>query len=299
MFATKVYREGFLGGISTIHAARWITIPGTRTLVFFSNFGGSWESYLEDFITRAHEGLTAVWSNSIGFPRTKNLIQDGATDGERFKRYARASMQPTRFWYSAYPSLTTDHVRCNAALRRGLATALTNDEAIAVAGPVRLGAAPRCQARDQPDPEPRLRRARLHEGRIGRPLQSARGPRQGAGLHGRPLSRMSASATAASCATTRSSPSRSGRSALEKLGLPDDCLKGFAAAFLEGMSIEGRTRILGDIGKNAPENWRWGRDPFDLACSSTAAMRIPSASSASVSPRSPTRTMWASRTGFR
>ena len=129
MFATRVYREGFLGGISTIHAARWITIPGTRKLVFFSNFGGSWESYLEDFITRAHDGLTAVWSNSIGFPRAKNLFQDGATDGERFKRYARASMQPTRFWYSAYPDLTTDHVRCNAAMRRGLAAALTNDEA--------------------------------------------------------------------------------------------------------------------------------------------------------------------------
>jgi hypothetical protein len=130
MFATKVYREGFLGGISTIHAARWITIPGTRKLVFFSNFGGSWESYLEDFITRAHAGLTAVWSNSVGFPRANNLFQDGATDGERFKRYARASMQPTRFWYSAYPHLTTDHVRCNAAMRRGLAAALTNDEAM-------------------------------------------------------------------------------------------------------------------------------------------------------------------------
>lgn len=264
MFATRVYREGFLGGISTIHAARWITIPGTRTLVFFSNFGGSWESYLEDFITRAHEGLTAVWSNSIGFPRTRNLIQDGATDGERFKRYARASMQPTRFWYTAYPGLTTDHVRCNAALRRGLATALTNDEAqqwLAL-----FGSGPR--------PDSKLETSQIQSlvfGGLGfmkdgsvvlynlpddrekaRAFMAGIYPHVGFG-DGRKL-RHDAIVTVAL-----------GPKALEKLGLPDECLKGFAAAFLEGMSIEGRTRILGDIGENAPENWRWGRDPFDLA----------------------------------
>ena len=113
-------RPGFLGDIGTIHFARWITIPGTRDLLFFSNYGGSWESYLEDFITRAHAGLTAVWSNTIGFPRTKNLFMDGATDGERFKRYARASMRPTPFWYSAYPLLTTANIRTNALVRLGL-----------------------------------------------------------------------------------------------------------------------------------------------------------------------------------
>ena len=264
MFATKVYREGFLGGISTIHAARWITIPGTRTLVFFSNFGGSWESYLEDFITRSHEGLTAVWSNSIGFPRTKNLIQDGATDGERFKRYARASMQPTRFWYSAYPSLTTDHVRCNAALRRGLATTLTNDEAQQWLALFGSGARP----------DSKLETSQIQSlvfGGLGfmkdgsvvlynlpddrekaRAFMAGLYPHVGFG-DGRKL-RHDAIVTVAL-----------GPKALEKLGLPDDCMKGFAAAFLEGMSIEGRTRILGDIGKNAPENWRWGRDPFDLA----------------------------------
>jgi deferrochelatase/peroxidase EfeB len=264
MFATRVYREGFLGGISTIHAARWITIPGTRTLVFFSNFGGSWESYLEDFITRAHEGLTAVWSNSIGFPRAKNLFQDGATDGERFKRYARASMQPTLFWYSAYPDLTTDNVRCNAALRRGLASALTNDEAKQWLALFGSGARP----------DSKLETSEIQslvfgglgfmkEGSVvlynlpddrekARAFMRGIYPDIGFG-DGRKL-RHDAIVTVAL-----------GPRALEKLGLPDDCLKGFAAAFLEGMSIEGRNRILGDIGKNAPKHWLWGRDPFDLA----------------------------------
>jgi deferrochelatase/peroxidase EfeB len=262
--ATRFYREGFLGDISTIHAARWITIPGTRTLVFFSNFGGSWESYLEDFITRAHTGLTAVWSNSIGFPRAKNLIQDGATDGERFKRYARASMQPTRFWYSAYPDLTTDHVRCNAAMRRGLAAALTNDEAtqwLALFGSAQrpdaklessqiqslifggLGFMPHgaCQFYRLPDEAGAARAfmAAIHE-------HIAFGD-------GRKLRRRAVLTVAL------------GAGALRKLGLPDECVSGFPAAFLEGMSTDTRARILGDIGEDAPAGWEWADADYDLA----------------------------------
>lgn len=264
MFATKVYREGFLGGISTIHAARWITIPGTRKLVFFSNFGGSWESYLEDFITRAHFGLTAVWSNSIGFPRAKNLFQDGATDGERFKRYARASMQPTRFWYSAYPQLTTDHVRCNAAMRRGLAAALTNDEAMRWLA--LFGSAPR--------PDAKLETNQIQSlvfGGLGfmphgacllyrLPEDSAKARAFMAAINehiafgdGRKLRRRAVLTVAL------------GAGALDRLGLPDSCLRGFPPAFLEGMSTETRARILGDLNEDAPAHWKWGDSRYDLA----------------------------------
>ncbi|HYJ53549.1 MAG TPA: hypothetical protein VEW04_10305 [Allosphingosinicella sp.] len=264
MFATKVYREGFLGGISTIHAARWITIPGTRKLVFFSNFGGSWESYLEDFITRAHAGLTAVWSNSVGFPRANNLFQDGATDGERFKRYARASMQPTRFWYSAYPHLTTDHVRCNAAMRRGLAAALTNDEAMQWLA--LFGSAPR--------PDAKLETNQIQSlvfGGLGfmphgacllyrLPEDSAKARAFMAAINehiafgdGRKLRRRAVLTVAL------------GAGALEKLGLPDSCLRGFPAAYLEGMSTDTRARILGDFNEEAPDRWQWGDSRYDLA----------------------------------
>ena len=57
--ATHLYRPGFLGTLGTIHFARWVMVPGTGDLLFLSNYGGSWESYLEDFITKAHFGLTA------------------------------------------------------------------------------------------------------------------------------------------------------------------------------------------------------------------------------------------------
>ena len=125
----RLYGRGYLGPIGTIHFARWITIPGTRDLVFFSNYGGSWESYLEDFITLAHFGLTGVWSNAVGFPKTSNLVFGGASDGERFKRFARQSMLPTPFWYSAYPELDTDMIRANADIRRGLSGVMTEDGA--------------------------------------------------------------------------------------------------------------------------------------------------------------------------
>jgi deferrochelatase/peroxidase EfeB len=46
---------------------------------------------------------------------------------------------------------------------------------------------------------------------------------------------------------------------LRALGLPDRILAGFAWQFVSGMTgDESRTRLLGDTGRNAPENWDWG-----------------------------------------
>ncbi|OYW47881.1 MAG: hypothetical protein B7Y36_08060 [Novosphingobium sp. 28-62-57] len=113
-------RRGFLATIGTIHAARWVVLPGTRQLVFLSNYDGSWESYLEDFITKSSEGVSAVWSNAKGFPTTQFLFLKGAADGDRMKRFARNSMQPTPFWFSAYPDLSTAAIRKHALIVSGL-----------------------------------------------------------------------------------------------------------------------------------------------------------------------------------
>ncbi|TIV93258.1 MAG: cytochrome, partial [Mesorhizobium sp.] len=117
--AQKVFRPGFLATINTIHFARWVLLPGTNRLMFFSNYGGSWESYLEDFIAKASAGLTGVWSNTDGYPRTRWLFLDGARDGDRFKRWARRQQVPTLFWYTAYPNLNTTRIRINSRIRRG------------------------------------------------------------------------------------------------------------------------------------------------------------------------------------
>lgn len=261
-FAVRLYKPGFLSDIGTIHFARWVTIPGNRDVLFLSNYGGSWESYLEDFITRAHAGLTAVWSNTIGFPRTQNLFQKGATDGERFKRYARHSMIATRFWYSAYPGLSTANIRTNADIRRGLSGAMTEDEAASWLS--LFGSASR--------PESKL---------VSNEIQSI----IFGGLGFLPsgacvLCRLPADQAAARRWLALVSPYiafNDGRrlqepavftlalsaSGMDKLGLPQEGLETFPAAFLDGMAA--RARVLGDSGASAPDNWKWGQAPLDAA----------------------------------
>jgi cytochrome P450/deferrochelatase/peroxidase EfeB len=123
------YRPGFVINMGTIHYARWWRVPGTNKTAFYSNFDGSWESYLEDFITRARWGQTAVWSNWIGFPETKFLINKGAEDGDRFKRWVRKHQQVVPFWYSRFPTLSTDQIRNNALIHSGVARAQSHSEA--------------------------------------------------------------------------------------------------------------------------------------------------------------------------
>ena len=130
--ARLVANRGQLGGIGSIHFARWVITDDRRHLIFLSNYDGSWESYLGDFIDRASLGLTAVWSNTdnaVGFPRTRLLVTEGARDEVRFKYFARFSMVPTNTWYSAYPSLTVDNILNNIEIRKGLFATLDRDGA--------------------------------------------------------------------------------------------------------------------------------------------------------------------------
>lgn len=129
MIIVFYYRPGFVINMGTIHYARWWRLPGTRRSIFYSNYDGSWDSYLEDFITRARWGQTAVWSNWQGFPRTRDLIFGGAEDGDRFKRWVRTQQQPVPFWYSRFPGLTTDQIRNNALIHHGIARAQNDSEA--------------------------------------------------------------------------------------------------------------------------------------------------------------------------
>jgi deferrochelatase/peroxidase EfeB len=48
-------------------------------------------------------------------------------------------------------------------------------------------------------------------------------------------------------------------SAMQKLGVPENIQSGFSSEFLSGMSSqENRSRRLGDMGEDAPNNWLWG-----------------------------------------
>ena len=125
----KVNVEGRLAGIPSIHFARWVIIDEGRRLTFFSNFDGSWENYLGDFIDRAATGLTAVWSNCVGFPRTRFLVLEGARDEQRFKAYSRGCQVPTQVWYSAYKRLSVENINNNTKIRAGLHGDMTAQQA--------------------------------------------------------------------------------------------------------------------------------------------------------------------------
>ena len=70
--------------------------------------------------------LTAVWSNTVDFPRTQYLINGGATDGPRFKAVARDSQTVTNAWYSAYRDLTVQGIDNNSTIREELRTPQTD-----------------------------------------------------------------------------------------------------------------------------------------------------------------------------
>ncbi len=118
--ARALATHGTLSGIPSIHFAHWSMIDNGRRLLFLSNFDGSWENYLDDFIDKASAGLTGVWSNTLNFPRTYFLIFGGATDGPRFKAVARDSQLVTNVWYSAYWDLTVQGVDNNSSIREDL-----------------------------------------------------------------------------------------------------------------------------------------------------------------------------------
>lgn len=120
ILATNRYNKGDLGGIPSIHLARWMILPGRR-LLFFSNFDSSWQSYLGDFIDQASSGLTAVWSNTVGYPRTEKLLYAGSRDAGRFLAWTRHHQVASEVWYSAYPYLSIKNVNDNTFVRRGLA----------------------------------------------------------------------------------------------------------------------------------------------------------------------------------
>ena len=89
-YATRhIFNRGNLAGVKTIHFARWVFLDGKRRMFFASNYDGSLESYMDDFIDKVAWGLNLVFSNGVGYPRTRWLVLGGAKDELAFKDYLR------------------------------------------------------------------------------------------------------------------------------------------------------------------------------------------------------------------
>ncbi|MEO8413025.1 MAG: hypothetical protein ABI472_05170 [Ginsengibacter sp.] len=123
------YVEGKLMGIPTIHFARWVLIDNNKHMLFFSNFDGSWNQYLCDFIDKSGWGLTGIFSNTMNFPKTNFLLTGGAYDEEHFLAWSRGTQILTQVWYSAYHHLSIKNIVNNTFIRNELRKNLSEKQA--------------------------------------------------------------------------------------------------------------------------------------------------------------------------
>ncbi len=108
-----------LNQLSTIHYARWVLMENDERLLFCSNFDGSWDQYLRDFVivankkvpTKYHPNIMPwmdlIWGNCVGYP--------GTDDYFAFTSWVRSQMIPTTLYF---PSITDTTVRDIAWLRQ-------------------------------------------------------------------------------------------------------------------------------------------------------------------------------------
>lgn len=125
-----LYHRGRLARVSTIHFARWVLLDDNRRVFFASNYDGSLESYMDDFINKVAFGLNLVFSNGIGYPPSDFLVLRGAWQEQRFKHFLHRHQVATDVWYKAYPGLTNADLARNSRIRQGLQRSHLSDASL-------------------------------------------------------------------------------------------------------------------------------------------------------------------------
>jgi hypothetical protein len=115
-----VFNKGKLATIPTIHFARWVFLDNQKRLIFISNYDGTSDQYLADFVNKQPAPMSAIFCHIMDFPRTKWLVFEGAKDMKGFVCWARKKQIPSQVWYSAYKDLTLKNILANTDVRMGL-----------------------------------------------------------------------------------------------------------------------------------------------------------------------------------
>jgi Dyp-type peroxidase family len=266
--AENRYNRGKLGGIPSIHFARWVLIPN-RGVLFFSNFDSSWPSYLGDFIDQASSGLTAVWSNTVGYPRTTWLLEAGSRDAARFLAWTRARQHPTDVWYSAYPGLSIVNVNANTEIRRGLADPACLDAATWL---FQLRGVDRVAADELFGDERRTLPLRVEEiqgiilwgyGHMPEARYLLFRVRRATDELRRWLAELPLTSAGGSRTDEPPEPLLNvafSYRGLRALGVDAELCERFSTPFVQGPDHPYRARVNGDVGEDAPERWEWGAE---------------------------------------
>ena len=111
-----------LNDIATIHFARWVILPGDQQLLFTSNFDGSWEQYIHDFVTIANSGkpskdnasgakwMDLIWGNCEAYT--------GTDDFEAFLGWIQSLMIETTLFFPTISDVTVRDISWLRQFRR-------------------------------------------------------------------------------------------------------------------------------------------------------------------------------------
>ncbi|MGH9671625.1 MAG: hypothetical protein ACRD44_00455 [Bryobacteraceae bacterium] len=110
--------------LSFIHFARWVIVSRRKFphldsaqpaenlkydyLLFFSNFNGTWNQYIDAFSSTIAPGLDGIWRWSEKYPLAVPVTP--------FKDYITSVQFETDYHYSAYPGATANDVKAAIAV---------------------------------------------------------------------------------------------------------------------------------------------------------------------------------------
>ncbi|MBY0573482.1 MAG: hypothetical protein K2P84_07350 [Undibacterium sp.] len=114
--------------LSLIHYARWVIIGKDQFphlapeqpkeelkysyMLFFSNFNGSWDQYVDSFTFAIPAGLDLFWKWNVRYPKSVPLTP--------FHNYIRYNQIETIHYYNAYPLAASNDVKSGQAVKDAL-----------------------------------------------------------------------------------------------------------------------------------------------------------------------------------
>jgi hypothetical protein len=130
LVGTPLFRSKLQGlqTLSMIHYARWVIVRASEFprldpsqnpekvsyayMLFFSNFNGSWEQYVDSFSAAIPSGLNLLWFKNVGWPTS--------VPEQPFHRYVLRNQISTDYYYSAYPMAASNDVKSAQRVRDAL-----------------------------------------------------------------------------------------------------------------------------------------------------------------------------------
>jgi hypothetical protein len=140
LVGTWVFRPKLRGltTLSMIHYARWVILRAEDFphlhpsqprenlkygyMLFFSNFNGTWEQYVDSFSAAIPSGLNLLWLKNVGWPT--------AVPEQPFHRYVLHNQTTTDYYYNAYPMAASNDVKSAARVRDALLDFIETTEGV-------------------------------------------------------------------------------------------------------------------------------------------------------------------------